>query len=85
MMDRCPLALGQRLLHDHIDHAAVLGMHADQRAIHRCLLQRLEDRCIVYHQHTWIRHEQLEARYAFVDHVVHVFKAGRPQIGHDHV
>ena len=39
VIDRRGLAFGQRLLHDHVDHAAVLGVHADQRAVLRGLLQ----------------------------------------------
>ena len=85
VMNRRLLALGERLLHDHVDHAAVLGVHADQRAVLGCLLHRLEDRCVIHHQHAGIRHEQLEAGHALADHVVHVFQPRRAQIRDDHV
>ncbi len=89
MIDRCRLTLGQRLLHDHVNHAAVLGVHADQRAILRRLLQRLEDRRVIRHQHIRIGHEQLEARHALAHHVIHIGQARlarvAAQIGHNHV
>ena len=75
VIDGRGLALGQRLLHDHVDHRAVLRVHADQRAILRRLLQRLEDRGVVHHQHVGIGHEELEAGHALAHHVVHVFEA----------
>ena len=85
VMDGCGFAFGQRLPHDDIDHAAVLGVHANQRAVFRGLLQRAKDGGVVHHQDVRIRHEQLEAGHALAHHVVHVFQAGFGQIGDDHV
>ena len=85
VIDRRRLALGQRLLHDDIDHRPVLGVHANQRAVLRRLPHRLEDRGVIDHQHVGIRHEQLEAGHALAHQVVHVFEARIGQIGHDHV
>ena len=39
VIDRRGLAFGQRPLHDHVDDAAVFGVHADQRAVLRGLRQ----------------------------------------------
>ena len=61
-----------------VDDAAVFGMHADERAVLRGLLQRLEDGRVVDHQHVRIGHEELEAGHAFAHHVVHVFEADVP-------
>ena len=79
VIDGRGFALGQRLLHDHVDHRAVLGVHADERAVLRRLPQRLEDRGVVDHQHVGIGHEELEAGHALADHVVHVFEAASPR------
>ena len=77
--------LVQRPLHDDVDHAAVFGVQADQRAVLRGAAERLENGRVVHHQHARIRHEQLEAGHAFAHHVVHVFQAGFAQVGDDHV
>ena len=79
------LALRQRAPHDHVDHAAVFGMHADERSIPGRLRERFEDGRVIHHQHARIGHEQFEAGYAFVHHGVHIFQAGFVEIGHDHV
>ena len=76
VIDGRGLALGQRLLHDDVDDRAVLGVHADQRAVLRRLLHGLEDGGVVDHQHVGIGHEELEAGHAFAHQVVHVFEAG---------
>ena len=85
VIDGRGLALGQRALDDHVDHAAVFGMHADQRAVLGGLRERFEDGGVIHHQDARIGHEQLEAGHAFAHHVVHVFEAGFAQIGDDHV
>ncbi len=89
MIHRSRLSLGQSLLHQHIDYAAVLRMHAHQRAILRSLLQRAKDGRVVHHQHIGIRHEQLKARHALANHIVHVFEARcarqLSQVRHNHV
>ena len=81
---RC-FSVSQRLLHDDVNDAAVLGVHADERAILRRLLQRLEDGGIIDHQHVGIGHEQLETGHALAHHVVHVFETRRAEVGDDHV
>ena len=85
VIDGRGLALGQRLAHDDVDHAAVFGVHADQRAVLRGLLQGAKNSGVVHHQHVRICHEELEAGYALAHHVVHVFQAGVGKIGDDHV
>ena len=85
VIDRRGLSFRQRALHDHVDHAAVLGMHANQRAVFGGLRQSAENGRVVHHQHVRIRHEKLEAGHALAHHVVHVFEARAAQIGDDHV
>ena len=85
VIDRRGLAFRQRALHNHVDHAAVLGVHADQRAVLRRARQRLENRGVVHHQDARIRHEQFETRDALGHHRIHIFHAGVGQIGDDHV
>ena len=85
VIDGRGLALGKRLPHDDIDYRPVLRVHADQRAVLCCLAHRLEDGCVVDHQHVGIGHEELEAGHALAHHVVHVFEARVGQIGDDHV
>ena len=41
VIDGRGLALGESLLDDDIDDGAVLGMHADERAVLRCLAHAL--------------------------------------------
>ena len=79
------LSFGQRLLHDHVDRAAVFRVHADQRAILRRVLQSFEDAAVVEHEHAGIRHEQLEAGHAFVDQIVHLGKLSAGNVGDDAV
>ncbi len=75
--------LGQRLLYDHIDCAAVFRMHANQSTVLRSSLQRLEDASVVEHENPWISHEQLEAGYPFAHEVVHFRKLSARDIRHD--
>ena len=58
-------ALSDRLLDQHLDDRAVLGMDAGHRAVVAGHAHRLEQRAVVHHQHARIGHEQLEARHAF--------------------
>ncbi len=85
VIDGRGFAFGQRLAHDDVDHAAVLGVHADERAVLRGLLQRAKNSGVIHHQDVRIRHEELEAGHAFAHHVVHVFEARFGKIGDDHV
>ena len=85
VIDGRGLAFGQRLTHHHVDHAAVLGVHTDQRAVFGGLLQRAKNSGVIHHQDVRIRHEKLEAGHAFAHHVVHVFQARFGKIGDDHV
>ena len=54
------LAVRERFLHEHVDHAAVLGVHADRAAVLAGAPHRPEDARIVQHEHAGIGHEQLE-------------------------
>ena len=66
VIDGRGLSLGQRARDDHVDHAAVFGVHADQRAVLGGLRERLENGGVVHHQDVGIGHEQLEAGHALV-------------------
>ena len=80
------LALAQRLLHQLVDDAAVLGVHADQAAVLAGAAQRAEDRRVVHHEDAGIRHEQLEAGDPLVaDQAVHLAEPGVLELGDDHV
>ncbi len=75
VIDGRGLAFGQRFRDDHVDHAAVFGVHADQRAVLRGARERFENGRVIHHQDVRIGHEQLETGHAFVHHVVHIFQA----------
>ena len=64
--------LGERALHEHVDHATVLGVHADGAAVLARSQQRPEDARVVQHEHAGVRHEQLERRDALPDERVHL-------------
>ena len=82
----CGLPLPQRLLHQRVDHAAVLRVHADEPAVVACLQQRSEDRGVVHHEDARVGHEQLERRDPLVlDHLVHLARDLVRQLPHDHV
>ena len=85
VVDGRGLAFGEGAGDDHVDDAAVFGVHADERAVLRGLREGLEDGGIVHHEDVGIGHEELETGDAFVDQVVHVFEAAGAQIGDDHV
>ncbi len=85
VMDRRGLSLSQCLLHNHVNHRPVLGVHADERAVLRRLAQRFEDGAVIDHEHVGIGHEQLEAGHTLAHHLVHVFETGVRQVGHNHV
>ena len=72
-------------LDDHVDNAAVFGVHADECAVFRGLAHGFEDGRVVDHEDAGIGHEEFEAGYAFVHHVVHVFESAFAEIGDDHV
>ena len=72
VIDRRGLALGKVALDQHVDRAAVLGVHHDQAAVVRGAAQRAEDRRVVQHEHARVGHEQLERRDAAADHRVHL-------------
>jgi len=85
VIDGRGLAFGQRLTNHHVDHAAVLGVHANERAVLGRLLQGTKNSGVIHHKHVGVRHEELEAGYAFAHHVVHVFQACFGKIGDNHV
>src|SRR5260370_9172475 len=84
-MDRGGLPLGQSAAHDHVDHAAILGVHADQRSVLGGAGERLEDGSVVHHEDARIGHEQFETGHAVGDHRIHVVETALAQIGYDHV
>ena len=59
-------ALAQRLLHQRVDDAAVLGVHADEPAVLARLEERAEDGGVVHLEHARVGHEELERRDALV-------------------
>ena len=63
---RIGFAARQRLLHQHIDRDAVLGVHHDHRPTLGGGLHRLQDLTIVAVEHAGVGHEQLEAADALV-------------------
>ena len=79
------LPFGQRLLHDHVDGAAVFGVHADQAAIFCRGAERFEDAGVVEHEDAGIGHEEFEAGDAFADQGVHFFELRVGQVGDDAV
>src|ERR1035441_6024794 len=79
------LSFGQRARDEDIDHAAVFGVHADECAVFGGARERFEDGGVIHHEDVGIGHEQLEAGYDLVDHLVHIFQAAGAQIGDDHV
>src|SRR6185437_12702031 len=85
VVDGSGFARGERLLHEHVDDAAVFGVHADEGSVLRGLLKGAEDGGVIHHEHAGVSHEELEAGYALANHRVHVFEAGRGQVGDDHV
>jgi len=56
---RLGVSLGQRLLHEHVDRVAVLGVHHHERAGLGGNLHGLEERLVVDHQRALVRHEEL--------------------------
>ena len=62
---------GQRLLHEHVDGGAVLGVHHDQPAVAGRRLHGLQDLPVVGQEDARVGHEQLEAGDALADQLVH--------------
>ena len=85
MVDGRRLSLRKRPGHDHVDHAPVLRVHADERAVLRRLGKGLEDRGIIHHEDVRVGHEKLEAGNPFTHQVIHVLEAGFPEVRDDHV
>ena len=79
------LAVRERFLHQHVDHAAVLGVHADGAAVLAGAPHRAEDARVVQHEHAGIGHEQLERGDALLDHRVHLDLDLVGELGDDHV
>jgi len=66
------LPFSECLLHEHVDDAAVLGVHADRPAVLPCPQQRPEDARVVQHEDAGIRHEQLERGHTLAHERVHL-------------
>ena len=56
---------------EHVDDGAVLGVHHHERAVLRALLERAQDLAVIREEDALVGHEELEARDAFLDELVH--------------
>ena len=65
------LAARERLLDEHVDGRAVLGVHHDQAAVAGRGLHGLQDLPVAGQEHAGVGHEQLEAGDALADQLVH--------------
>ena len=80
------LAPGDRLLDQHLNHRAVLGVDADHAAVGSGDAHGFEQRRVVDHQHARIGREQLEARHSFpLDERLHVGERFGGDVEDDHV
>ena len=66
VVDGRGLTFGKSARDDHVDHTAVLRVHADKRAVFGGLGEGLEDGGVVHHKDVGVGHEELEAGHAFV-------------------
>jgi hypothetical protein len=82
---RLDVLLRQRDLHQLIDHDAVLGMHADERAVLAGLAHGAKDRAVVGQQRARIGHEQLVTGDARIGEAAHLGDALLRHVGDDHV
>ena len=85
-----PLGAGvagvERLLHQHVDDMAVLGMDLHHAAVVADQPHGLEDLAVVDHQHVRVGGEELEGADALVvDQALHVAEVLVVHLGHDHV
>ena len=85
VVHRSGLALVEELAHQHVDRAAVLRVHHDQRARLPRLAHRAEDRRVVEHEHAGVGHEELERRDALPDQLVHLLQDLVVHLADDHV
>ena len=83
--DRIGRAGLDRLGRDDVDGHAVLGVHHDQPAVLRGLLQRPEDRPVVAVEDARVGREQLEVGDALGDEPVHLGQRVVVDVAHDHV
>src|SRR6266581_263661 len=77
--------LGERLLDNHVDNAAVFRVHADEAIVLCCLAHGLEDRGVIEHEDARVSHEELEAGDAFADELAHFLELRGAEIGNDAV
>ncbi len=83
---RCRVALGDRLLDQHLNHRTVLGVNADHTAIGAGDPHGFEQGAVVHHQHPRIGRKQLEAGHPFpVDEGLHVGERLAGDVEDDHV
>ena len=85
MIPRRRVALGHRVLHQHLDDGAVLRVDADHGAAGGSHPHSSEQRAVVHHQHSRIGGEQLEAGHAFLDEGGHVGQRLSIDVEDDHV
>src|SRR6266581_4421426 len=75
--------LGERLLDNHVDNAAVFRVHADEAIVLCCLAHGLEDRGVIEHEDARVSHEELEAGDPFADELAHFLELRGAEIGDD--
>ena len=85
VVHRVGLAPGRRLLGQHVDGDAVLGVHGDQGAVVGGLLHGPQDLAVVAVEEARVGHEQLEAGDPLVDQRVHLLQRRLVDASHDHV
>ena len=85
VIDGCALTFGQGSLYDDINNSAVFGVHTDESAVFGGLAESFENGGVVNHENAGIRHEEFEAGDTFVNHGIHIFKAGFAEVSDDHV
>ena len=85
VVHRSGLPLVQELAHQHVDRAAVLRVHHDERARLPGLAHGTEDRCVVQHEHAGVGHEELERRDALPDQLIHLLQDLVVDLADDHM
>ena len=86
MVLRLRVALGERLLDEHVDRVAVLGVHHHERARLGRDLHRPEERLVVDHERALVGHEELVRGDALVGQRRELLeRAALLQVGDGHV
>ena len=85
MVVRIGLARVRELGRDDVDRQPVFGVHHDQPAVLRGLLQRAEDRPVVAEEDAGVGREQLEVGDTLRDEGIHLRQRLVIDVRHDHV